>query len=157
MGWTMRTKVIALATGLLLTGCAPAPEVSRPEPVDLQEFEAVDWPDLKGYCTFYAEGHGFDADDESTWRFVFVKPFTPSRRDAWGVIGLDGERQTLSEIARDMDTRRYQVVDRPAIEIEVRMVAAGRPDGPGRYSGELRMVAPESGSPVPIRGNCTSW
>ena len=153
----MRAMVIAVTAGLLFAGCAPAPDVSRTGPVDLQGFEAVDWPELEGYCTFYAEGHGFDASDESTWRFVFVKPFTPSRRDAWGVIGLDGDRQTLSEVSRGIDSRRYQVIDRPEIEIEVKMVTAGRRDGSGPYSGELRMVAPERGTPVPIRGNCTSW
>lgn len=157
MGLTMRLTVIAIATGLLAMGCTPPPDAAQTVPVDLQGFETVDWPELEGYCTFYADGHGFDAGDESTWRFVFVKPFTPSRRDAWGVIGLDGERQTLSEVSRGTDTRRYQVIDRPEIEVEVTMVAAGQRDGPGRYTGELQRVAPERGAPVPIRGNCTPW
>ena len=149
--------VIAMATAFLFAGCAPTPDVARSGPVDLQGFETVSWPELKGYCTFYADGHGFDNDDESTWRFVFVKPFTPSRRDAWGVIGLNGERQTLDEVSRRATTRRYQVIDLPEIEIEVTMVAAGSADGTGPYSGELRRVAPDRGAPVPIRGNCTPW
>lgn len=149
--------IIVLTAGLLAAGCAPAPDVSRTEPVDLQGFDTVVWPELEGYCTFYADGDRFDADDQSTWRFVFVKPYTPSMRDAWGVIGLDGERQTLSEVSRGTDFRRYQVIDRPEIEVEVTTVAGSQRSGPGPYRGELRRVAPDRSAPVPIRGNCIPW
>lgn len=157
MGLRMRTMTIAVAAGLLLAGCTPTSDVSQSGAVDLQGFETVSWPELNGYCTFHAADHAFDPADEATWRFIFVKPYTPTGRDAWGVIGLDGERLTLSETSFGTFSRRYQVIDRPEIEIEVTMVAAGLQNGPGAYAGELRRLAPEPGPPITILGNCVSW
>ena len=150
----MQRKFIAAALVFLAAGCAQAPEATLSDPVDLQGFEIIEWPRLKGYCTFYAADHSFDAGDETTWRFLFVKAFTPSRRDTWGVIGLNGNRKTLSEVSRDAFSRRYQLIDIPEIEVEVRTAVAGRLDGPGRHTGELRWAAPETSAPVPIIGNC---
>lgn len=156
----MRKTVITMAAALLVGGCSPKADniVAESAPAGVPMIGVMDWPNIRYHCTFFAEGHEFDADDESTWRFIFVKAFTPSRRDAWAVVTLDGERQIISEISRreagHTETRRYQSVDNPEIELELTMTSArGGNESPG-FRGTLQIIAPTRGEPARYLGDC---
>ena len=154
----MRLISIGLATVILASGCA---QEMRDTGVlqaseDVPEIGVMDWPELRRYCTFHAGGHDFDAGDESTWEFVFVRSNTPSRRDAWGVATLDGERQILDEVSRRVtsstDSRRYASMDNPEVELLVNLNSAGG----GSYTGTVQIVAPERGPELALSGECRS-
>lgn len=152
----MRMTTLSLALALLAMGCAPEARdaaVSRTSG-DGPAIGITDWPEIRGYCAFHADDHGFDAADESTWKFVFVRSSTPSRRDAWGVATLDGERQILDEVSRRVagssDSRRYASMDNPEIELLVNLTSAGG----GGYTGTVQIVAPERGPELAISGEC---
>ena len=154
----MRMISISLATVILASGCAQdVRESGVPQAFeDVPEIGVMDWPDLRRYCTFHADGHDFDAGDESTWEFVFVRSNTPSRRDAWGVAALDGERQILDEVSRRVtsstDSRRYASMDNPEIELLVTLDSAGGDS----YIGTIQIVAPERGPEMALSGACRS-
>ncbi len=156
----MRTMSIAMVATLLVGGCAPGAgdAVVGSAPANIPEFGVMSWPDIHRYRAFFAEGRDFDSDDESTWRFVFVTPFTPSRRDAWAVAALDGERQMLGRVSRHeaggTETRRYRSVDNPEVELEVTLVSTGRGDESTAFSGTVQIVAPARGASVQISGDC---
>lgn len=152
----MRVIALSLAVALLAMGCAPEArdiEVSQTTG-NGPAIGIMDWPDIRRYCTFYADGHDFDAADESTWKFLFVRSSTPSRRDAWGVATLDGERQILEEVSRRVagstDSRRYASMDNPEIELLVTLNSARG----GGYTGTIQIVAPERGPELPLSGDC---
>lgn len=171
----MRVPILAAAMALALAGCTaqdtptgpggqdpagPAGAVARTpaDPGTAPEIGVMDWPELRYHCTFSAQGHDLDRDDESTWRFVLVTPFTPSRRDDWAVAAVDGERQIWSLVAERRagrgEVRRYALVDDPEIELEAVLLPAGRADGANRYTGTLQIVAPAVGEPVEFSGDC---
>ena len=156
----MRSTLTAMATALFVGGCSPqtSDTVAELQPANVPEIGAITWPKIRDYCTFYADGHEFDAEDESTWQFVFVRSSTPSRRDAWGVAALDGERQLLDEVSRraagGTDVRRYQWTDNPEIEIVVTIVSAGRSEDSADLSGTIQVVAPARGEAVDFSGAC---
>jgi hypothetical protein len=165
-----------MATTLLMSGCSIDPVESAgqtrtdaagtgagetdPELIAARvpQIGVMNWPELRRYCTFFADGHAFDSDDKSSWQFVFVTPFTPSRRDAWAVAALNGERQMLDRVSRreagGTETRRYRSVDDPEIELEVILVSTGRGTESIRYSGSIRVAAPARGQPVRFSGRC---
>ena len=168
----MMRAFLAFAMAVTLAACGPKPadeEIKSPSSPTILAPATWDAPPVIGkikefqtnaYCTFFAENHSFDYNDEDSWEFVFLTRIAadlPS--DSFnGEIMLDGRKRTLELITSKQtdagEVRQYRTIDAPAAAIEVDMVQGEQGLESTGYTGEIRVTNPEGVTPVRFWGDC---
>ena len=153
----LRELVSLAGAGLVLTACGEAATGDGPT------IDPITWTDPPAYCAFLPEGHAFDINDQSTWKFMFVT--VPEGNgpieDSPAHMIIDGAEVMLM---RDLDaagagyrTWVYKAVD-SNIEVEIQLESgaseAGGAIGPMPQSGKIRVRAPKKGPAQTMIGGC---